>query len=83
MRDGDFADGGDGGGAALEAGKEETLEGVPIICFDNEKEDVLGVGSVPADEFDARGVGVKKGVGAALVYGAGLGGVTLGDVKEH
>jgi hypothetical protein len=62
MRDGDFADGGDGGGAALEAGKEESLEGVPIVGFDNEKEDVLGIGSVPADEFDTFSVGVKEGV---------------------
>lgn len=58
--DGDFADGGDGGGAAFKAGEEETLERHPIVCFDDEIEDVFGVGAVASNEFYAGGVWVKE-----------------------
>jgi hypothetical protein len=81
--DGKFAHRRDGRGRAPKSGKEKALEGVPIVCFDDEEEDVLGIGAISPDHFDALGSGVKEGVGTPLVDGAGLGRVSLCNVKEH
>ena len=49
--DGKFADRGYGRSSSLKSRKEKLLKGVPIVCFDDEEEDVFGVRPIPTDHF--------------------------------
>ena len=60
LRNRDLADRSDGRRANLEAWPQELVDGVHVVGLDDEKQRVLSVGAVPADELDALHVRIEE-----------------------
>src|SRR5687767_12677983 len=67
LRDGNLAHRGDRARAPLEAGPQESVDGVHVIGLDDQEECVLGVRAVASDHADPRHGLVVQRIGPTLI----------------
>jgi len=78
-----LADRRDAAGTTFEAGQQKGLDRVRFFGLDDVIDDVLGKCAIYGQQFHAIRIRIIKGLRAALILGAEVSGMSLGDMEQH
>jgi hypothetical protein len=69
--------------AALKSREEKFVQHIDVIGFDDEKERMLCVCAISANQLNSRHIGVEEGIRTPLIEWTRLWRMNLGDMKQH